>query len=177
MTTQILLAGFGGQGILFAGKVLAYAGLVAGKQVSWLPSYGPEMRGGTANCSVILSDELIGSPIVTNPDVLIVLNLPSYEKFESALRPGGVLVSDSSLIPRTSERADIQAFYIPATKLAQENELKGLANIIVVGKLARETGLVSREVLEKAFEKSIPPRKNELLESNMKALDLGWNWA
>ncbi len=176
MTTQILLAGFGGQGILFAGKVAAYTGLVSGREVSWLPSYGPEMRGGTANCSVILSDELIGSPIVTSPDVLMVLNLPSYEKFESAVRPGGVLVADSSLIPKTSGRTDIRAFYIPATKLALEHELKGLANIIAVGKVAKETGFASRELLQRAFEKSIPPKKKDMLESNLKALELGWNW-
>ena len=113
MTTQILIAGFGGQGVLFAGKCLAYEGLYENKQVSWLPSYGPEMRGGTANCSVILSDEPVGSPIVNNPDVLIVMNLPSLDKYESATVKGGKIFVDSTLIARKVEREDVSAFYIP----------------------------------------------------------------
>ena len=100
MTTQLLLAGFGGQGILFAGKFLAYAGLLEGRQLSWLPSYGPEMRGGTANCSVILSDEPVGSPIVSNPDILVAMNLPSLDKYEDAVVPGGMIFVDSTLIKR-----------------------------------------------------------------------------
>ena len=120
---NMVLAGFGGQGILFAGKVIAYAGLMDGQEVSWLPSYGPEMRGGTANCSVCLSDEPIGSPQVLNPDVLIAMNLPSYEKFIKAVVPGGKVFIDSSLISGKVEREDVEAFYVPATTLAEENDL------------------------------------------------------
>ncbi|MGM9626456.1 MAG: 2-oxoacid:acceptor oxidoreductase family protein, partial [Eubacteriales bacterium] len=113
MLTQILIAGFGGQGVLFAGKFLAYKGLFENKEVSWLPSYGPEMRGGTANCSVILSDQPVGSPIVTNPDVLIAMNLPSLDKYESACVPGAKLFIDSTLIARSVKRTDVEAFEIP----------------------------------------------------------------
>ena len=115
-TTQILIAGFGGQGILFAGKFLAYKGLLEDLQVSWLPSYGPEMRGGTANCNVILSEEPVGSPIVTDPDVLIAMNLPSLEKYVDTVVPGGQIYVDSTLIAEKVERTDVEVYYIPATK-------------------------------------------------------------
>ena len=117
-TRNILLAGFGGQGILFAGKVIAYAGLMDSKEISWLPSYGPEMRGGTANCSVCISDEAIGSPLVTNPDIFVAMNLPSFDKFINDVQPGGIVLIDSSLIDKKVERTDVTAFYVPATKLA-----------------------------------------------------------
>ncbi len=130
MTHEILLAGFGGQGILFAGKFLAYDGLLEDREVSWLPSYGPEMRGGTCNCSVILSDTKIGSPIVSDPNVLVALNLPSLDKFESTAVPGAKIFVDSSLIDRKVERSDVEAYYIPATKLASDEGLTGLANMI-----------------------------------------------
>ena len=132
---NIVFAGFGGQGILFAGKVVAYAGLIEGRELSWLPSYGPEMRGGTANCSICLSDEPIGSPLVTNPNVLIAMNRPSLDKFVNEVEPGGTILLDSSLIDERVERDDVTVFYVPASKLAEENGLKGLANIILVGKL------------------------------------------
>ena len=131
MTTQILLAGFGGQGILFAGKVAAYAGLMDGKEISWLPSYGPEMRGGTANCSVCLSDQAIGSPLVVNPNVLIAMNLPSLDKFVDAVEPGGTILVDSSLISKKVQREDVKTYYIPATTLAEEHGLKGRDGSIV----------------------------------------------
>ena len=121
MTTQLLIAGFGGQGVLFAGKFLAYKGLLEGRQLSWLPSYGPEMRGGTANCSVILSDEPVGSPIVSKPDVLIAMNLPSLDKYESAVVPGGKIFYDSSLITRDVNRTDVEVYKIPATEMADKN--------------------------------------------------------
>ena len=135
---NIVFAGFGGQGILFAGKVVAYAGLIEGRELSWLPSYGPEMRGGTANCSICLSDEPIGSPLVTNPNVLIAMNRPSLDKFVNEVEPGGTILLDSSLIDERVERDDVTVFYVPASKLAEENGLKGLANIILVGKLRKE---------------------------------------
>ena len=116
---NIVFAGFGGQGILFAGKVVAYAGLIEGRELSWLPSYGPEMRGGTANCSICLSDEPIGSPLVTNPNVLIAMNRPSLDKFVNEVEPGGTILLDSSLIDERVERDDVTVFYVPASKLAE----------------------------------------------------------
>ena len=126
---SILLAGFGGQGVLFAGKIMAYSGLIEDQYVSWLPSYGPEMRGGTANCSVCISDEPIGSPLVLNPDVLVAMNLPSYDKFIDKVAPGGIAVVDSSLIAKKSDRTDISCFYVPATEKADSEGLKGLSLI------------------------------------------------
>ena len=120
-TKQYLFAGFGGQGILFSGKFLAYKGLTEGKQVSWLPSYGPEMRGGTASCGVILSDTPVGSPIVSKPDVLIAMNLPSLDKYEDDVVPGGVIFVDSSLIERKVKRTDVTVHYIPATTNKKKN--------------------------------------------------------
>ena len=137
MTNQILLAGFGGQGILFSGKFLAYDGLLEEREVSWLPSYGPEMRGGTCNCSVILSDTKIGSPIVANPDILIAMNLPSLDRFESAAVPGAKIFVDSSLIDRKVARSDVEAYYIPATRIASDEGLSGLANMIMIGLMIR----------------------------------------
>ena len=175
MTHDILLAGFGGQGILFAGKMLAYFGLMDNKEVSWLPSYGPEMRGGTANCSVCISDDAVGSPLVTEPDVLIVMNGPSYDKFINDVKPGGIAIIDSTLIAQKCERTDIKCFYVPSTQMAEEQGLKGMANIILIGKLIKETGLASDEVIKKALEKIIPPAKAHLVEKNIKAIELGKN--
>lgn len=168
-----ILAGFGGQGILFAGKVMAYAGLIEEKFVSWLPSYGPEMRGGTANCSVCLSDEPIGSPLVLTPDLLLAMNLPSYEKFINEVRPGGTAVLDSSLIDKKSDRTDISCFYVPATALANQQGMKGLSNIILLGKALKEVGFAALQSMEDAMRKCIPPKKEKLLEPNLEALRLG----
>lgn len=172
---NMVLAGFGGQGILFAGKVIAYGGLNDGKEISWLPSYGPEMRGGTANCSVCISDKTIGSPLVVTPDILIALNLPSFEKFIDTVKPGGAVIIDSFLINKKVEREDVNVFYVPATKLAEENGIKGLANIILVGKLFKETGFCTEEALYKAIEKCVPARKANMLEFNKKAIEIGMN--
>lgn len=172
-TLSIILAGFGGQGILFSGKLIAYAALYDGKEVSWLPSYGPEMRGGTANCSVRVSNEPIGSPLITRPGVLVAMNLPSYEKFIDAVAPGGVLLLDSTLIPAAVERTDLKSFAVPATELADREGLRGLANIILMGKLFQETGFASREGLDRGLSKCIPPKKAHLLEPNRRALEMG----
>ena len=172
-TTSILIAGFGGQGVLFAGKFLAYLGLLGERQVSWLPSYGPEMRGGTANCSVILSDEPVGSPIVSEPDCLIVMNLPSFFKYHLTVRPGGNLLLDSSLIENQTTRTDIGVFAVPATKMAAEAGLEGLSNMILIGKFLREVMPVSEELVEAALKKVVPARKEHLLEANRRALALG----
>ena len=137
MTNQILIAGFGGQGVLFTGKFLAYKGLLEGREVSWLPSYGPEMRGGTANCSVILSDDPVGSPIVSNPDSLIVMNLPSYDKYEQSVVPGGKVFVDSTLIGRKAQRTDIETYYVPATQMAATAGIPTLANMIILGQMIR----------------------------------------
>ena len=175
-TTQILIAGFGGQGVLFAGKFLAYKGLTEEKQVSWLPSYGPEMRGGTANCSIILSDDPVGSPIVSTPDALIAMNLPSYDKYEPTVIPGGKIFVDSTLIGRKANRDDVDTFYIPATKMAAEAGIPTLANMIIVGKMIKETGAVSFENLIDAMKKVVSAKHAELLEINIKALESGYNY-
>lgn len=177
MTTQILIAGFGGQGILFSGKFLAYEGLLEDKEVSWLPSYGPEMRGGTASCSVIISDTKIGSPIVNDPDVLVAMNLPSLDKYEKTTVAGGKIFVDSSLVARKVEKSDVEAYYIPATSLASENDLPGLANMIMLGYMIKKTGVIPYESFERALSKVVPARKIEMLGANKKALELGYNFA
>ena len=172
-TTQILIAGFGGQGILFSGKFLAYKGLLEGIQVSWLPSYGPEMRGGTANCNVILSDSPVGSPIITVPDVLVAMNLPSLEKYVGAVAPGGQIYVDSSLINAKVERSDVEVFYIPATQMAKDEGIGSLANMIIVGHLLENNPELSFIGTDEVVEKLVPPKKAALKELNMTALNLG----
>ena len=174
--SQILIAGFGGQGVLFAGKVLAYKGLTEDKQISWLPSYGPEMRGGTANCSVIISDTPVGSPIVSAPDILIVMNLPSLDKYENAVVPGGKVFIDSFLIERKIERTDIEAHYIPATKIAREMGIPTLANMVIVGKVIRETGVISMEGLRDALAKTVSAKHQELIDVNLRAIQAGYEF-
>ena len=174
-TTQFLFSGFGGQGILFAGKFVAYKGLTEDKQVSWLPSYGPEMRGGTASCSVIISDEPVGSPIVSAPDVLVALNLPSLDKFEKDVKPGGYIFADSTLIERKVERDDVNVFYIPATQLASDNGIPTLANMIVMGKMLKELGDYTAEGIENGLAKVISAKRADMKELNVKALELGAN--
>ncbi len=171
--TQMLFAGFGGQGILFSGKFLAYDGLISEKQVSWLPSYGPEMRGGTASCSVVFSDEIIGSPIVSEPDILVAMNLPSLDKYEDAVVPGGLIFVDSSLVERKVRRTDVTAFYIPATRLAAEQKMPTLANMILVGKLIRETGIINRENIDRIIDKIVSARHEALKDLNKKAIAIG----
>lgn len=173
MTTQILLAGFGGQGILFAGKFLAYKGLTDGKNVSWLPSYGPEMRGGTASCSVILSDEPVGSPIIANPDILVAMNLPSLDRYEGTVVPGGKIFLDSSLIERKVARDDVAAYYIPATQLASDNGMPTLANMIIMGKLLSEAVGFEDESLINTLKKVISARHADMLDTNLTAMKIG----
>lgn len=175
-TTKILIAGFGGQGILFAGKALAYTGLKTGMEVSWLPSYGPEMRGGTANCSVTLSDTPIGSPIVDKPDVLVAMNLPSLEKYFYETEKNGYIIFDSSLITKQDVRDDVTIVGIPATKLASDNGLDGLANMIILGKVVKETGVLTLEQIKSSLSQMVPAKKAELLEKNIKAIELGYNY-
>lgn len=173
---QIVIAGFGGQGLLFSGKVLAYAGLIEGRELSWLPSYGPEMRGGTANCNVILSDIPVGSPIVQNPDILMVMNNPSLEKYESAVVPGGKIFVDSSLIAKKVERDDVETYYVPATQLAMDMGIPTLANMILLGAIIAKTGCIAADSLPAALHKVIPARKANLFDANMKALQAGMDY-
>ena len=170
---RILLAGFGGQGVLFAGKVIAYAGLIENRELSWLPSYGPEMRGGTANCSVCLSDEPIGSPLVLTPNVLIAMNQPSFDKFIDDVEPGGLVIVDSGMVPTIKQREDVTICTLPAQKLAEDNEMKGLGNIVLVGKLFEQTAFCNRETLDAAIDKCVPARKQAMVALNKKALQIG----
>lgn len=175
MTQQeIIFAGFGGQGILSMGKFLAYAGMDTGMNVSWCPSYGPEMRGGTANCSVILSDREIGSPVVTAPDTIIVMNRPSFDKFEPMLKPGGLLIMDSDLIPDESVRTDIKIIKIPAQTIADELHSKTIANMVLLGALVKESGIVEVEALLKALKDH---GKDKFYEVNEKAVNRGVGYA
>ena len=173
---EIVIAGFGGQGLLFAGKVLAHAGLLEGRELSWLPSYGPEMRGGTANCTVILSDSPVGSPIVQRPNVLMVMNTPSLDKYESAVVPGGKIFLDSSLITRKVERKDVDVYYVPATRMASDMGTPGLANMVLLGTVIRETGCVKPETVDEALRHVIPARKANLFDANKAAVDAGRNY-
>lgn len=167
---EIIFAGFGGQGILSMGKFLAYAGMDANMGVSWLPSYGPEMRGGTANCSVILTDDSVGSPIVTAPDSLVVMNRPSLDKFEKAIKSGGLLIMDSDLVNRVPERSDIEVISIPAQTIAQEIGSKTIANMILLGALVAKTNIVSMETLLGALKAH---GKEKFYEANKIALEKG----
>ncbi len=173
---NILFAGFGGQGILFAGKFVAYKGLLENKQVSWLPSYGPEMRGGTASCSIILSDNPIGSPIVNNPDVLVAMNLPSLDKYENDVKAGGKIFVDSTLIERKVERTDVDVYYIPATQIANEKGMSTLANMIITGKLLKEVPYIGFDGIDAPLSKVVSARHQDLLEVNKTALKLGYDY-
>ena len=170
MVKEYLLAGFGGQGILFAGKFLAYAGLTQGKQVSWIPSYGPEMRGGTANCSVVISDDPVGSPIVAAPDIFVAMNLPSLDKFENAVKAGGTIFVDSSLISRKIGRKDVKAVYLPASRIAQDSGFPKLANMVMTGRVLKD---LDEGTARAALLRCISGKHTDMIEINMKALLTG----
>jgi len=176
MTHELIFAGFGGQGILFAGKLLAYAAMMSDKNVSWLPSYGPEMRGGTANCHVIVSDEPVSSPMITVPTILAAMNKPSFEKFEQSVKPGGIIVKDSTLIDAAPSRTDISYFDIPATKIAMDLNSDKLANMVMTGKIIKESGMLDMDMVLKALEKIVPPSKQALIETNTKVLMAGYEF-
>lgn len=174
MLQEIIIAGFGGQGVMSMGQQLAYAGMLEGRNVSWLPSYGPEMRGGTANCNVIISDEQVGSPIVTSASAVIALNSPSLDKFENSVMPGGLLFINSSLIKQKSTREDIQVYYIPANEIAEELGNKRVANSVMLGAyLAKTGGGVSQESIVGALKKVLGPSKQKLIPINEDALKRG----
>jgi len=168
---QYLIAGFGGQGVLFGGKLLANIGLISGKEVTWMPSYGPAMRGGVCNCSVCISDSLIGSPVVTAPEIAIIMNGPSFDKFLPTVRKGGMAFVDSSIVDDKYDGSDVKVHYLPATSLAAENGLKGMSNVIMLGKMLKETGITDMEIIKKAIAASTD--KVALIEANVKAIQLG----
>lgn len=173
MQTEIIISGFGGQGALFAGQLLAYTGLENGLHVTWLPSYGPEMRGGTAHCTVILSDAEIGSPVVRNPSAAIVMNIPSLEKYEPLVVPDGVFVVNTSLIDRTPSRKDIHVIEVPANEIAEEIGEKRLANMVLTGALISQLGVLTIEQVGDSLDIHIPEHRRNLLEANIKALKRG----
>ena len=173
---EIMLAGFGGQGILFAGKLIAYSGLIDGRELSWMPSYGPEMRGGTANCSVCLSDAPIGSPLVVDPDILIAMNVPSFNRFIEAVKPGGIIIVDSTIADVCCMRDDVQFHRVPATQLSEDHGLTTLANVILVGRLLRLTEFTSMDSLDIAIEKSVSAKHLDLIKFNKQALRIGYEF-
>ncbi|MBS1250068.1 MAG: NADH-dependent phenylglyoxylate dehydrogenase subunit gamma [Chloroflexi bacterium] len=175
--TSIIISGFGGQGTLFAGQVLAYTALDNDLEVTWIPSYGPEMRGGTAHCTVILSEERIGSPIVGNPDIVLALNLPSVDKYESLITSGGMLIANSSLFNREIEREDITSLLIPANKIAEEIGMARLANMIMVGAMVKLNPILTMEMVKAGLEEHIPKRHRKTLPGNFEAMEKGFAFA
>jgi 2-oxoglutarate ferredoxin oxidoreductase subunit gamma len=170
---DIIVSGFGGQGTLFAGQLLAYAAMDGGLHVTWFPSYGPEMRGGKARCTIIVSDEPIGSPLTQRPTGCLVLNLPSMEAFEPVVKPGGALVVNTSLIPMTSERTDLRIAYIPCTDIAKELGNPRMANVVGLGALVSMMGVPTVEAVGKALEAHMPARHQKLVPANLEALRRG----
>ena len=170
---KVIISGFGGQGVLLAGQLLAYAGMISGKHVAWVPSYGAEMRGGTANCSVILSSKEISSPLVEEADALLALNGPSLEKFEPALKKGGLLLYNTSMIPGGHRREDVRAFGIPANEFAEKLGNNRVANIIMLGALAELEESLSMESIMEALCMVLPERHHHLLPLNEEALKTG----
>jgi len=176
MQTELILSGFGGQGIMFAGQVLSYAAMDAGKQVTWIPSYGPEMRGGTANCTVVIADEEIGSPIVKNPDATLVMNLPSLDKYEPMIKPGGVLVINESMVDRGAKRSDITVVTVPCTRLAEEIGSQKMANMVAVGALLSGIQDLTLAEVEAALNAHMPGRHKHLLPKNLEAIKKGYEY-
>ena len=173
MLQEIIISGFGGQGALFAGQLIAYAGLAEGRHVTWIPSYGPEMRGGTANCTVIISDEEIGSPLVRRPTAAIVLNPPSFERYEPLVKEDGVLLVNASLVSAPARRADIRRFDIKANEEAAELGTPQMANMILVGALVAATGVLKMETLDQVLEERVSTRHRDKLQANKEALRRG----
>ncbi|HVN53053.1 MAG TPA: 2-oxoacid:acceptor oxidoreductase family protein [Anaerolineaceae bacterium] len=173
MQTEIMITGFGGQGVLFAGQLLSYGAMDTGKQTTWIPSYGPEMRGGTANCTVIIADEEIGSPLVRNPRAVVAMNLPSLEKYEPLVKEGGVLVVNTSIIPRAVERKDLTTVLVPANDIAERLGDKRMTNMVMIGALIANLPVLPISVLEKALEEHLPARHHRLLPLNCQALREG----
>ena len=177
MQKEIIIAGFGGQGVLFGGQILAYAAMDVGKEVTWIPSYGPEMRGGTANCTVVIADQEIGSPLVKNPPLAVALNLPSFDKYEEALVSGGTLIVNKSMVDRDAKRTDIHVIFVPCSEIAEEIGDKKLMNMVAVGALLTALDDVSIIDVEKALKNHLPERHKHLLPKNHEALKRGYEAA
>jgi 2-oxoglutarate ferredoxin oxidoreductase subunit gamma len=173
MQIEVMIAGFGGQGVLFAGQLLSYAAMGAGKEVTWIPSYGPEMRGGTANCTVIIADEEIGSPLVRNPKAVVAMNLPSLDKYEPSIAPDGVLVINSSMVNRKAVRKDIKVISIPANEIAERIGDKRMTNMVLLGGLIANLPILPMESLHQALAAHLPLRHKRLLVLNDQALEEG----
>ena len=177
MQTEILFAGFGGQGVMFAGQVVAYAAMDSGREVTWIPSYGPEMRGGTANCTVVIADEEIGSPLVNNPPGVLVMNLPSLDKYEPMVKAGGVLVVNSSMVDREVKRKDITWVAIPCNEIAEEVGDRKMANMVATGALLALLPVLSLKEIEEALSAHMPGRHKHLLPKNVEAVKRGAAYA
>ena len=173
MKKEVILSGFGGQGVMSIGKNLVEAAVAEDLEASWVPSYGPEMRGGTANCNVILSDDPVGSPIITDPDVLIVMNLTSVQKYVDAVVPGGQIYVDSTLISEKVAREDVEVYYIPATQMANDAGVPTLANMVMMGHVLKNNPELTFDGTEATVSKLVPPSKAQLVELNMKTLQAG----
>ena len=173
MTEELIIAGFGGQGVLSMGKILAYSGVMEDKEVCWMPSYGPEQRGGTANVTVIVSDERICSPIISKYDTAIVLNQQSLDKFEKSVKPGGLLIYDPNGITHEPTRKDINIYKIAATEKAQEMGISKVFNMVVLGGFLKLKPVVGSEFIHKGLEKSLPERHHNLIPQNEQAIELG----
>lgn len=174
MQKEILIAGFGGQGVLFAGQVLAYAAMDTGHEVTWIPSYGPEMRGGTANCTVVIADEEIGSPLVQNPPAVIALNLPSFDKYEKLVQPGGVIVVNESMVDRKAEREDITVIYVPGNEMAETCGDRRLLNMVMTGALLATYPVLKVEDVKTALKAHLPAKRQRLIPNNFDAMDRGF---
>jgi 2-oxoglutarate ferredoxin oxidoreductase subunit gamma len=177
METSVIIAGFGGQGVLFAGQLLAYAAMDSGRHVTWIPSYGPEMRGGTAHCVVIVSEEPIGAPVVARPDVALIFNQPSYEKYEPLVKPGGLLVVNSSIVHQRSDRTDIDVVYLPANAIAEEYGTVKMMNVAALGGMLAQRPVLSLEEVEQALSDHFPAAKAHLIETNQIVLQKGFDAA
>jgi 2-oxoglutarate ferredoxin oxidoreductase subunit gamma len=177
MQTEFLFAGFGGQGVMFAGQVVAYAAMDTGKEVTWIPSYGPEMRGGTANCTVVVADEEIGSPLVNNPPAIVVMNLPSLDKYEPLVKAGGVLVVNASMVDRDVQREDITSVAVPCNEIAETLGDRRMANIVATGALLALLPVLKMDAIEAALTAHMPGRHKHLLPKNFEALHRGAEFA
>ena len=173
MQTEVIFAGFGGQGVLFSGQVLAFAAMDAGHDVTWMPSYGPEMRGGTANCTVVIADEEIGSPTIKHPRAAVVMNLPSLDKFEPLVSPGGVLIVNSSLVNRDPIRTDITWVMIPAQEIAETIGPRRLLNMVMLGALIEKLPILTMSDIKAALDAHMPERHKKMFKSNVEALEKG----
>lgn len=173
MQTEIIISGFGGQGTLYAGQLLSYAAMDSGKHVTWIPSYGPEMRGGTANCTVVVSDDEIGSPIAKNPKAVLAMNLPSLEKYEPLMVPNGFFIVNASMVNREVKRTDLHVAMIPANEIAEELGNQRAANMVMLGSLISNSGILALDDLKKALDNHTPERLKKYMDQNIAALERG----